>query len=166
VASFDPSVEPRCDRRGVEGGTPVTDDDELHHALLAIHSRLGLIEGKINLVARAERQQILTVIEEAFGKDPLLAQIYLLLDGKRTQREIVAELEGHGITCSQPTVSRRMTDLVTEYGIAEPRDAGAATVLGKNRASEEILNLSRRARRWLESDEEIVPTEPVKRRRR
>lgn len=145
----------------------MTDDDELHHALLAIHSRLGLIEGKINLVARAERQQILTVLEEAFRKDPLLAQIYLLLDGKRTQREIVAELEGHGVTPSQPTVSRRMTDLVNEYGIAEPRDAGgAATVLGKNRASEEILNLSRRARRWLESDEEIVPTDPARRRRR
>ncbi len=122
-------------------------DEEIQNALLAIHSRLGTIEGKINLVARAEREEILMVLEEAIREDPLLGQIYLLLDGKRSQRGILEELKKHDISSSQPTVSRRMAELVTEYGIADPIGTGAGTVLRKNRAAEDVLNVTRRIRR-------------------
>ena len=144
----------------------MTGEEEIQNALLAIHSRLGTIEGKINLVARAEREEILAVLEEAVREDPLVGQIYLLLDGKRTQQEILAELTNHGISPSQPTVSRRMANLVTEYGIADPVGAGAGTVLGKNRAAEDVLNLTRRIRRWLEREQQQVPETPVKRPRK
>ena len=143
----------------------MTDDTEIQNALLAIHSRLGTIEGKINLVARAEREEILAVLEQAIRADPILGQVYLLLDGKRNQQAIRDELSKHGITCSQPTLSRRMTDLVTEYGIADPVSVGGATVLRKNRASEDVLNLSKRVRRWLESRGSPVPQQAVTRQR-
>ncbi len=141
-------------------------DEEVQNALLAIHSRLGTIEGKINLVARAEREEILGVLEEAIRKDALLGQIYLLLDGKRTQQAILVELTRHGITPSQPTVSRRMSNLVTEYGIADSQGVGAGTVLRKNRAAEDVLNLTRRVRKWLEAEQQQIPETPVKRPRK
>jgi hypothetical protein len=142
------------------------DDEELQNALLAIHSRLGTIEGKINLVARAEREELLRVLEEAVRRDPLLGQIYLLIDGKRTQQEILAELTTFGILSSQPTVSRRMGNLVTEYGIADPIGVGAGTVFRKNRAAEDVLNLARRVRKWLESEQQPVPETPTRRPRK
>lgn len=144
----------------------MADEEEIQNALLAIYSRLGTIEGKINLVARAEREQILGVLEEAVRLDPLLGQIYLLLDGKRTQQEILAELTRFGISSSQPTVSRRMANLVTEYGIADPIGAGAGTVLRRNRSAEDVLNLTLRVRRWLEGEQQQVPETPAKRPRR
>jgi hypothetical protein len=141
-------------------------EEEIQNALLAIHSRLGTIEGKINLVARAERDDVLAALEEAIRDNPLLGQIYLLLDGKRTQQEILAELKQFGISSSQSTVSRRMGDLVTEYGLADPVREGAALVLRKNRATEDILNLTRRVRRWLEDGRHPVPEEPTRRPRK
>lgn len=144
----------------------MAEDEELQNALLAIHSRLGTIEGKINLVARAEREQVLRVLEEAVRRDPLLGQIYLLIDGKRTQQDILAQLTSLGIVSSQPTISRRMANLVTEYGIADPIGAGAGTILRKNRAAEDVLNLTRRVRKWLESQQQPVPENPSRRPRK
>lgn len=142
-------------------------DDEIQNALLAIHSRLGTIEGKVNLVARAERDAILEALKAAITKDPLLGQIYLLIDGKRSQQDILATLTSFGITPSQPTVSRRMTDLVTEYGIADEIREGGALVLRKNRATEDVLNLARRIRQWLEDGKHATPeTKPRRPRKR
>lgn len=141
-------------------------DDEIQNALLAIHSRLGTIEGKINLVARADREAVLEALKVAIGDSPLLGQIYLLIDAKRSQQEIVAELKSFGITPSVATVSRRMRDLVTEYGIADEIREGASLVLRKNRAADDILNLSRRVRKWLEDEKQVVPELPARRTRK
>lgn len=144
----------------------VGSDDEIQNALLAIHSRLGTIEGKLNLVARAEREAILVVLQAAVTKDPLLGQIYLLIDGKRTQHEVLSELTAFGITPSQSTVSRRMADLFTEYGIVDEVRKGNALVLRKNRAAEDVLNLGRRVRRWLEEGNHVIPEQVVRRPRK
>lgn len=140
-------------------------DEEIQHALLAIHSRLGTIEGKINLVARADRDAVLEALRIAVGDFPLLGQIYLLIDGKRSQQEIMTELKSFGIGSSVATVSRRMRDLVTEYGIADEIREGASLMLRRNRAAEDILNLSRRVRKWLEDEKQVVPERPVRRTR-
>jgi hypothetical protein len=139
-------------------------DDEVQNALLAIHSRLGTIEGKVNLVARAERESVLHVLQEAVQKDPLLGQIYLLLDGSLSQKDVHERLKQYGIVTSQPTVSRRMTDLVSEFGVADPIGTGA--VLRKNKAAEDILNLSRRIRGWLQDGGHAVPEEPRRKPRK
>lgn len=139
--------------------------EEVQNALLAIHARLGTIEGKINLVARAEREQVLKVLQEAIADSPLLGQIYLLLDGERTQKAIHGLLQERGINTSQPTVSRRMDDLVTEYGLADPIARGGVLVLRRNRAAEDVLNLSKRVKKWLEDAGETLPEEPVRRRK-
>jgi hypothetical protein len=143
----------------IVGPAKVTDNAEIQNALLAIHSRLGAIEGKINLVARAERPQILSALEEIIKSDPLLGQIYLALNGQRTQQEVLEYLKASGIATSQPTVSRRMNDLVTEYGIAAQTDVGNGIALSKDNEVEQILNLSKRIKTWLTSAGETLPGE-------
>lgn len=137
-------------------------DEEIHNALLAINSKLGTIEGKLNLVARAERERLLGVLEEAFKKDPTLAQIYLLLDGSRSQVEILEGLNSAGIGISQPTVSRKMTLLAEELGVADGVVRGGTLVLRKNGAAEAVLNLSRHASRWLGEKGSINPLDVPK----
>lgn len=133
----------------------MSSDDDLQNAVLAIHARLGTIEGKLNLLARAERNEILRALEQAFVADPLLSQIYLLLDGRRSQKEVHESLMADGIKPSQPTVSRRMDVLVVEYGVADEVRRG---VLRKNKAAEDVLSLSRKCRRWLEQAGATVPS--------
>jgi hypothetical protein len=142
----------------------VATDEEIQNALLAIHSRLGTIEGKINLVARADRDDVIAVLEEAIKEKPLLGQVYLMLDGKRSQQQILEELRTFGIAPSQPTVSRRMDDMVSEYGIADVVSDSGSRVLRKNRAAEDILNLTRRVRRILEDSKQTIPEVPARKR--
>jgi hypothetical protein len=141
-------------------------NDEIQNALLAIHSRLSTIEGKVTLVARADRERILEVLEEVVRRSPLIGQIYLLLDGKRTQREVHEELTSHQITTSQPTVSRRMSDMSSEYGIADLVKGGAVKIFRKNREMEDVLNLSKRVREWLEAENQPVPEQQTRRRKK
>lgn len=130
-----------------------------------MHSRLGVIEGKVNLVARAERKQLLALLEETVRKDPLLGQIYLLLDGSRTQKEVHETLVAAGVDVSQPTVSRRMTLMETEHGIADLVQGGGNTkIYGKDAAMEKVLNLTQNIRKWLEAEEAVVPEQPTRRR--
>jgi len=139
---------------------------EIENALYAVHSRLGVIEGKVNLVARAERKHLLALLQETIRKDPLLGQIYLLLDGRRTQKEIHETLVAAGVRVSQPTVSRRMTLMETEHGIADLIQGGNTTVYGKDAAMEKVLNLTQNVRKWLEAEKVVVPEQPVRRRRK
>lgn len=141
-------------------------EEEIHNDLLAIHSRLGIIEGKVNLVARADRARILEILEETVRKQPLIGQIYLLLDGNKTQRNIQEKLAEIGISASEMTVSRRVTEMETEHGIAEPIPRGPAKMYRKDREMENVLNLSKNIRKWLESEKQTVPEDNTRRRRK
>jgi DNA-binding transcriptional ArsR family regulator len=143
----------------------MADDRTIENALYAVHSRLGVIEGKVNLVARAEREQLLTLLEKTVRKDPLLGQIYLLLDGNRTQKEVHEMLVAAGVDVSQPTVSRRMTLMETEHGIADLVQGGNTKVYGKDAAMEKVLNLTKSIRKWLEMEKAVLPEQPTRRRR-
>jgi hypothetical protein len=143
------------------------DDDEIQNALLAIYSRLGTVEGKVTLNARADRERLIPILEAKIRKTPLIGQIYLALDGKRNQVEVQAKLEAHGITTTGATISRRLTEMSTEYGIAdEVPTPGAGKTYRRDRAMEDILNLSKRTEDWLKSEGAVAPKEAPKRRRK
>lgn len=99
-------------------------------------------------------------------KDPLLGQIYLLLNGSRTQKEVHEELVAAGVNVSQPTVSRRMVLMETEHGIAELIQSGNTVIYGKDPAMEKVLNLTQNIRKWLEAEGAVVTEQPVRRRRK
>jgi hypothetical protein len=144
----------------------VPSEEEITNALNAIHSRLGVIEGKVNLVARAHRQSSLEDVEAAVRAKPLLGQIYLLLDGLRTQTQVHEKLAELGIVTSLMGVSRAMEKLETEYGIADLVSSGSGKIFKKDVESERVLNLSTNIRRWLAAESAVVPDDPQRRRRR
>lgn len=133
-------------------------EDEIHRAILAIYSRLSTIDGKVTLVARADRDRILDALREVVTKSPRLGQIYLLLDGKRNQRQIGEALEGIGVMVSEATISRDMSDLAGEHGVADLVKSGNDRVYRKNREMEQTLNLSKNMRKWLKEAGESIPT--------
>ena len=53
----------------------------------------------------------------AMAKDPLLASIFLLVDGVRTQNQIVAALKANGDGGSQATVSRKLDLLIEDHDL-------------------------------------------------
>jgi hypothetical protein len=144
----------------------MADNENMESALYAIHSRLGVIEGKVNLVARAEREHLLGLIEERVREDALTGQIYLLLDGRRTQREVLEQLGALGIQSSQPSVSRRMTKMETEEGIIVHVGTGGASIYAHDPAMEKVLNLSANVRKWLAEEGATVPDKAKRPRRR
>jgi hypothetical protein len=141
-------------------------DEEINNALLAIHSRLGVIEGKVNLVARAHKKSSLEDVEKVIRKSPLLGQIYLLLDGFRTQTEIYEKLREFGISTSPMGVSRAMKKLETEYGMVDLVKGGSSRIFRKDTEAERVLNLSTNIRKWLAAVNAIVPEGAQRRRRK
>jgi hypothetical protein len=141
------------------------DDEALHADLLAIHSRLGVIEGKVNLVARAEREAFLSLIEKTVRAQPLVGQLYLLLDGQRTQKQMLEMLTAQGVTTSKVSIWRRIGEMETEHGMAKLVQGGAVMIHAKDPEMEKLLNLTKKVGEWLTDMGKVVPA-PVKKRRR
>jgi hypothetical protein len=141
-------------------------EGDIQDALHAIHSRLGNIEGKVNLIARSERGPLLAELEKVVRADPVLGQIYLVLDGERHQDDIVKYLGDLGISTSRPTVTRRVTKMELELGIAVLVRSGRSTVHRQDTEAEKVLALAANIRKWLDKVDEVVPPAPPTRRNR
>jgi DNA-binding transcriptional ArsR family regulator len=141
-------------------------DGDIQDALVAIHSRLGTIEGRVTLIARSEREELLAELEKVVLKRPIVGQIYLALDGVRNQNEVYALLDGAAIDTSLMVVSRDLRKMHTEHGIVELVSAGRSKVYRKGEDSEDVLNLSANVRKWLKAAEAVDPAPPPGRRRR
>src|ERR1700728_3653619 len=96
-----------------------TTNEEIHAALMVIDSQLRTVDGKVNLIARANRKPLLDALEEVITEKPLIGRIYLLLDGARNQEEIVAGLKEIGASGSPAAVSRWLGEMQGEHGLIE-----------------------------------------------
>ena len=125
-----------------------------------------MIEGKVNLVARAERDALRALLEAVVREHPETGQIYLLLDGARTRQDIHKLMNEHGIAISDITVWRRIKDMETEHGIVRlVGGASNAMVYNRDPETEKLLNLSAKIRDWLKDEGEVIP-EKAKRPRK
>lgn len=133
-------------------------EDDIHEELVAISARLGLIDGKTTLNVRANRDPILATLKGLVDKKPQLGQIYLLLDGKRSQHDLVLALRALGISTGDATVHRHL-DTAIEHGIAELviDRKGAGNAYRKDPTMESVLSLSKNIRKWLEAAGETLP---------
>jgi hypothetical protein len=133
----------------------VATDAEIHSALLAIHSRLDVIDGKVTVVARSNRDALLEGFEKAIAADPLLGRIYLALDGKRNQAQIAKDLGS-----SEPTISRRLVKMSRDHGIAEMvAGTSGGKVYRRDNEMEGVLHLSANVAKWLEKMEKVQARE-------
>jgi hypothetical protein len=117
--------------------------------LRAMRARLEGIEHRQEMLVRAHRDEILDEIWRYVDKDEMLAEVYLLVDGKRTQQDIVAALRQKGQPASQPTVSRKLTKLSIELGLVEIGDRDAAGAVYAKSDLDRILHLTPRVERRL-----------------
>jgi hypothetical protein len=141
--------------------------DPTHADLLAIHSRLGVIEGKVNLVARAERDRLREELRKTIGEKPLIGQVYLVVDGARTQKQIATLLSGLGIPgASEPMVSRRMGEMEVEHGMIILISSAGGKVYARDPEMEKMLNLTSQVRGWLTEDGKLLPEQPKRRKRK
>jgi hypothetical protein len=117
--------------------------------LRAIRARVEGIEHRQEMLVRAHADEILQTVWEYLDKDETLAEVYLLVDGKRTQGDILAALKKKGIAASQPTVSRKLTTLSTELGLVEIGDRDAAGTVYAKSELDRILHLTAKVERRL-----------------
>ncbi len=138
-------------------------DDEIHNVLVGLHDRLGSVEGKVNLVARANSPRLLAELKTVVEEAPLIGQIYLVLDGKRSQQQVIAALAVAGVTTSKQAVSRWISKMETEHGIAELVRPG---VYRRDPEMEKILDLPRKVCKWLADADKPVPEPDTGRKRK
>ena len=112
--------------------------------LKKIRFRLDSIESTQEVILRHNSKEFLAEILKVFANDEELKQVYLAVDGYRTQADIVTFLVDKGVKTSQPTVSRRMKilsddGLIEEVGVTP----SGGLVWKKKDVMERVLKLSR-----------------------
>ena len=109
-----------------------------------IRFRLEAIEATQLLLVRNQDQEFLVRYMSLFDANSDLAAIYLLVDGSRTQAEILSELHDEGSHISQSMLSRRMRTLHDAGLIERVPSSRTTTVYEKNRIVERVLQLSKK----------------------
>lgn len=130
-------------------------EDEIHSALLDIRARLDVVEGKVTVIARADRPKLLSELKSVVQKQPDIGRIYLAVDGQKNQNDIAAEV---GVSIA--TVSRRLADMSREYGMVEMvpgQESGK--VYRHDGEMEKVLHLTANVAKWL--DEIAKAKKPV-----
>lgn len=119
--------------------TPESADD-----IRTIRYKIESIETTQHLLLRERAPQLLEQILALFADTDKLADVYLAVDGRRSQADILDYLKASGVSVSQPTVSRRMATL-EEEGLIEKVGVGTRGVLwNKKEVVENVLRLSQR----------------------
>jgi hypothetical protein len=117
--------------------------------LRAMRARLEGIEHRQEMLVRAHSDEILKAIWAYIDKDKTLGEVFLLVDGARTQQDIVAALKQKGFSASQPTVSRKLQKLNIELGLVEIGDRDAAGTIYVKSDLDRILHMTGKVERRL-----------------
>lgn len=92
---------------------------DLFNEVAQIHDEVKDMSAMLDVLVRVNGPHMQEVILEAMGKDDVLREAFLLVNGVRTQGEILAELKRMGISASQSAVSRKFELLAEEYGLVK-----------------------------------------------
>jgi hypothetical protein len=118
--------------------------------LRAMRARLEGIEHRQEILVRAHSDEILNKIWEYIDNDPLLGEVYLSIDGKRTQQGLIDALKEKGITTiSQPTISRRLGKLMNELSLIEVVERTTEGASYRKTDLDKILHLTPKVERRL-----------------
>src|SRR5262245_46608318 len=115
--------------------------------LRSMRSRLEGIEHRQEMLVRAHADEILATVWNYIDSDEALGEIYLLINGARTQKQIVAELAKKGIKLDQSNVSRKLKRLMSELGLVEVSDRDASGAVLRKSDLDKILHLTPKVER-------------------
>ena len=122
----------------------MADNLETFSEIRQIRMRIEAIEHTQEVLIRAHREAIEKDIWEQLDSDSVLAQVYLLVDGHRSQKDIVGAMREQGAAgASEPTVSRRLVKLY-EMHLIELVDRTKSRNIYKRTAIDRILSLVRK----------------------
>ena len=95
------------------------ESSDLFAQVASLRDQLDDMGKTVSAIARRSgaKEEIL----EAMTKDQLLADVFSLVDGHRTQNDIVEELAKLGKLTSQPTVSRKLDALMEDWDLVRKK---------------------------------------------
>lgn len=117
--------------------------DDIFNELRTIRSRVESIEKTQEILVRAEADRILSTVLPRFGEDRVLCEVYLRVDGKKGQRQIVETLRAASVPgASEATVSRKL-EVLRDLDLVELVDRTAQGKIYSKRQIDRLLRLSR-----------------------
>lgn len=121
------------------------ESEELFAELRVIRSRIEGIEHTQEILVRAQSESIVPTLIQAFADDPVLARVFLLVDGSRTQQDIVAVMKANKHPgASDATVSRKIDLLHNDMALIDFVDQTGRGKVYRKSAVDRILRLSRK----------------------
>lgn len=144
----------------------MTTNEEIHAALMVIDSRIRTLDGKVNLVARANRPSLLKALETIIRDKPMIGRVYLVLDGARNQTEVVDAMAAAGTPTSKQATGRWLDLMHTEHGLIEQITSNQpGKTYRKSVELDRALNLTPKVEKWVaEMDAETQRGADPKRR--
>lgn len=91
------------------------ESDETQRDIKEIKWRIENLDNKFDMLVRGN-EEALEKVAEIFRGDPVMAQVYEAVDGKRNQKRIASD-----IGSSDSTVSRKVRTLA-DYGLIERKE--------------------------------------------
>ena len=109
-----------------------------------IRSRLDAIEHTQEVLVRAQGREILAQALAAFDADPMMTEVYLLVDGVRTQHEIAVALKDYGRPGNKEAlVSRRLEKLYRDLDLIALVDQPGKGNIYRKAGVDRILGITR-----------------------
>jgi hypothetical protein len=95
-------------------------------------------------LVRAQGKELVEAMVARLTADEILRNVFLAVDGKRSQSEIVERVKRSGKSGSNATISRKVEVLVQEMHLIELADRTAKGKIYKRTKLDRILGISRR----------------------
>jgi hypothetical protein len=117
---------------------------DLFNEVRQLRSRVEQLEGLTETLVRAQSSELVKSILDHLASDRALREVFLRVDGRRAQNEIVAELKQAGVRGASPaTVSRKLETLLNELHLVELVDRTAKGNVYRRSNLDRILGISR-----------------------
>lgn len=87
-----------------------------------LRDQLDDVARSVSAIAR--KSGVREDIMDEMTKDPTLARVFLLVDGVRTQGDIIKDSSSSGTAISQATVSRKLDSLAQDWDLVRPTSRG------------------------------------------
>lgn len=126
----------------------MADTLEVFGEIRQIRMRIEAIEHTQEVLIRAQREAIEKEIWERMDGDDVLAEVFLLVNGHRSQRDIAEAMQAQGTaTASEATVSRKLAVLGNELHLVELTNHSRSGKTYKRTATDRILGIGRKLER-------------------
>jgi DNA-binding transcriptional ArsR family regulator len=117
---------------------------DLYNEVRQLRAKVDDLGAMTETLVRAQSPELIAGMMEAFDNDAVLKETFRVVDGKRSQDEIVDELATRGVEgASQPTVSRRMKRLEEKLHLIELANHEKKGKVFRRTRLDEILGISR-----------------------